>query len=679
MSNPDHRAIVTGILRESIKRHFKDNASSEIGPLWQDYGNFCQMPDLANPDQDIIYCRKFQVSAELLENNRWVLQIVISTKSIDGRTFADYYRSGEVGRLAEWIRLKRESRLTRQNKPPAVQVWCSAEGAAIPVLELDDPDAIITDAKLDPADQRAKADQTLLCRPYKKPPISVPLDEIRLIPDAAMAQERHQETIIDSDERSKWYGTLHDFLNGLDAYGKAINLAEHPVDAREFNNIQFKPPELRVKTSPDGIDLIPAPKDCLPQKLKDRRRMLADHIRENGYLQQRPINPLLVYPQNFGENRARRLKNDLNWLVDRNGLDFRFEAQFRYQKVHDIKQKVEQDKYDTLFAVLPEGRDKKYSDTDTHEKIKQEISIPSQCIHHDNTLPQEWVDRRPREFRKADPRKANNIQNYYQQCILNLLVKHHWVPFAPAEPFHYNLHLGIDVGGVHNNRVMICVGYGFAQPSEGLTFLLKEVNIRTQKAEPIPDRDFYPGLLSLLEKLYQGLIGAGIEKPDFNRALFFRDGELGGQGDHWNEKDTLDKLCKELRNRGWIDDDALWTALEISKRAALWRVHLRSHNNTVENPTVGRCFFPFTDKNNAIMCTTGEPYLSQGTASPLRVHVHNIRGTANPEDALRDLFWETDMCFSKIDTGTRLPWVLHVANQGALQLSKAYKITGITI
>ena len=164
-----------------------------------------------------------------------------------------------------------------------------------------------------------------------------------------------------------------------------------------------------------------------------------------------------------------------------------------------------------------------------------------------------------------------------------------------------------------------------------------------------------------------------------NRVLFFRDGELGGQGDHWNEKDTLDKLCKELRNRGWIDDDALWTALEISKRAALWRVHLRSHNNTIENPTVGRCFFPFTDKNTAIMCTTGEPYLSQGTASPLRVHVHNVHGTANPEDALRDLFWETDMCFSKIDTGTRLPWVLNVANEGALQLSKAYKITGITI
>ena len=680
MSNPGHRAIVKGILRESIKRHFKDNGSfSKIGPLWQDYNDFCQMPDLTQSDQGIIYCRRFCVSPELLENNLWVLQTEIRTKSIDGRTFADYYRNGEVERLAEMIRLKRENRLTRQNIPPEIRVWHSPEGAAATVLELDNPGEVITHATFDRVDQIAQANQTLLCKRYKRPPMSVPLNEIRFIPDSGIAQERHQETIIDPAKRTNGYNMLRDFLNGLDAYEKTINLADQPLDAQNFYSLQFKPPALRVNPSPKGVSLIPAPTDSSPQELKSRRRRLIDHIRKNGYLQQRPINPLLVYPQSFGEVRARRLKSDLNWLVMQNGLDFQFEGQCEYQTIHDIKRKVEQGKYDTLFAVLPEGRRKKYFDTDMHEKIKQEISIPSQCIHHDNTLPQEWADRRPREFRAAHSRKAHEIQDHYQQCLLNLLVKHHWVPFAPAEPFHYNVHLGIDVGGVHNNRVMVCAGYGFAQPSDELAFLLREVNIQTQKAEPIPDRYFYDGLLSLLDELYHNLVDAGIEKPDFNSVLFFRDGELGGQGDHWNEKDTLEKLHKELRQRGWIDDDALWTALEISKRAAFWRVFLRSNNN-IENPTVGRCFFPFTDKNTAIMCTTGEPYLPrQGTALPLRVHVHNIYGTANPKNALRDLFWETDMCFSKIDTGAKLPWVLHVANEGALQLSKAYKITGVTI
>ncbi len=680
MSKPDHQAIFRGILRESIKQHFKNSLSEEIGPFWQYFNSFCQMPDLANSGQDIIYCRRFYVSPELLENNLWVLQTEIRTKSIDGRTFADYYRSSEVEQLAEMIRLKQENRLTRQNQPLGIQVWHFPGNAAATVLELDNPDEIVTHTKLDPMDQIALADQTLLCKQYKKLPISVPLNEIRFIPDSGITQERHQETIIAPEERANWYDILRDFLNGLDAYEKTINLSEQPVDARNFYSIQFKPPTLRVKTSPEGIDRLPAPQGNLPHDLKHRRGELVDHIRKNGYLQQRPINPLLVYPQSFGQERASRLRRDLNQLVIQQGLNFRFEAQWWYRTIHDIKQKVEQEEYDTLFVVLPEGRNEKRSDIDTHEEIKKEISIPSQCIHHDNTLPQKWVNRHPREFAKTNPRAARKIQDHYKQCLLNLLVKHHWVPFAPVASFHYNLHLGIDVGGVHNNRVMVCAGYGFAQPSEGLIFLLKEVNIQTQKVEPIPDRYFYIGLLSLLDELYQNLVDAGIEKPDFNSVLFFRDGRLGGQGDHWNEKDTLDKLCKELQSRKWIDNDALWTALEISKRAAFWRVLRRSNNNTIENPTVGRCVFPFPDKDAAITCTTGEPYLSrQGTASPLLVHVHNIYGTANPEDALRDLFWETDMCFSKIDTGTKLPWVLHVANGGALQLSKAYKITGITV
>jgi len=45
---------------------------------------------------------------------------------------------------------------------------------------------------------------------------------------------------------------------------------------------------------------------------------------------------------------------------------------------------------------------------------------------------------------------------------------------------------------------------------------------------------------------------------------------------------------------------------------------------------------------------------------------------------VQDLVWEADMCFTKPDIGMSLPWVLHVADSGALQLSRSYKITGVT-
>jgi hypothetical protein len=258
-----------------------------------------------------------------------------------------------------------------------------------------------------------------------------------------------------------------------------------------------------------------------------------------------------------------------------------------------------------------------------------------------------------------------------------LLVKHNWIPFIPANPFYYNVHVGIDVGGKHNNRVMASIGYGFMKPSEGLVFLPKEIQIDTQKTEPIPTKYLYDGLYSVFEELYNRLKDAGI-LPDFNRILFFRDGVLRGQGDLWNEIDALTNLQQTLLKKNWIDDDAMWTAVEVSKRAGDWRI-LRSNAGQIENPIVGRCVFPFRDNKSALICTTGSPYLSQGTASPLFVRIKDIYREATREQVLTDLIWEADMCYTKLDMGMSLPWVLHIADIGALQQSKAYKITGITV
>lgn len=43
--DPNHRLIVAAILRESIKYNFKTNISDELGFLWKDYTDFCQMPN----------------------------------------------------------------------------------------------------------------------------------------------------------------------------------------------------------------------------------------------------------------------------------------------------------------------------------------------------------------------------------------------------------------------------------------------------------------------------------------------------------------------------------------------------------------------------------------------------------------------------------------------------------
>lgn len=677
-TSPNHHLIVATILRDSIKNNFKNNISDELGFLWKDYNDFCQMPNFSNIDQDVVYCRKFIVIPELLDNGIWVLKMAVTTRSLDANTLADYYRNGEVQRLAEMIKLKRDNRLTRDNTEIDIRVWWFKNVSEAEVITIENPDEIIKHGELDSSQQEALVNRKVRCTPFKKPPINVQLDQLRLIPESSISLERHSETIIEPDDRIDWYAKLHKFVNGIDAFGSLIHLDKNPINISQFENTYFSPPALLIKTNKTKIGRLEALGVLSRRDLKQRSQQRRNFVHRNGYFQERPINPLIAYPINFGESRAKRLQNDFNWHIKQQGIDYQFDHSFPYNSVRDIEKEIQNhQEYDALLAVLPEGSRSTLSGENTHEEIKKKIQITSQCIHHDNTLPEKWVEKSWTEIKNTDIYKARRIDDKYKHCILNLLVKHHWIPFVPAEPFHYNVHVGIDVGGMHNTKVMICIGNGFGKPSEGLTFLPKEVNVPTRKVEPVPANFLYQGLLDAFEELYDELNTINFQ-PDFNRILFFRDGEFRGKGNRWNEIDALTQLHEEFRKRKWINENNIWTALEISKRASYWRVFYRN-KEVIENPTVGKCIFPYNDKNTAIVCTTGEPYLSQGTASPLLVNIKNIHGLANPYEALRDLIWEADMCFSKIDTGMKLPWVLHVADEGALQLSKAYKITGITV
>ena len=98
----------------------------------------------------------------------------------------------------------------------------------------------------------------------------------------------------------------------------------------------------------------------------------------------------------------------------------------------------------------------------------------------------------------------------------------------------------------------------------------------------------------------------------------------------------------------------------------------------LRNPIVGQSILLFDEESVALVCTTGAPYLSQGTASPLKVCMIDIHGRSSLEDVVQDFIWEADMGFTKLDSGMSLPWVLHVADTGALQLARSYRISGIT-
>ena len=219
------------------------------------------------------------------------------------------------------------------------------------------------------------------------------------------------------------------------------------------------------------------------------------------------------------------------------------------------------------------------------------------------------------------------------------------------------------------------MGYGLSD--ERPIFLPEKLELNAAQAEPIPPEALADGLLSIFGRVAQPFLGRG-SKPDFSRVLFFRDGDIRGQGDAWHESDAFMLLFEGLQQRDLLGDSNNWAVAEISKRATYLRQFWQA-SGRLDNPLVGQVTFPFDDENLALVSTTGQPYLTQGSAAAVLVRMTPVHGDLDRRAVLTDLIWEADMCFTKLDTGMSSPFVLHVADQGALQTSRPYNYSGITV
>ena len=417
-SNPSHRKAIAGILREALKKIFKEGQSDELGALWQDYDRFCQVPDRIR-GAEYLFCRKVGFLPKTLRGNRWAIQVVVTTATVDGRTFQDYYRDGSVGDLAEMIHAKQANRFDRQNKPVTIRVLrdqSTSSQASVVALDLVSPDLISAHGRLSRQQQSDLARGIVLCQAFGKPSVEVPMDQIRLILDAKLTGADHTETIIDPQARHRLTVQVRDQIHGMEAHGHQIPLSGVPVDASEFPTLLIAPPSLRVRghngtetTLPPSIRVNEA---GLRQRAKDR----LDHVKRYGFLVQRPINPILACPSSFGLDRARRMKEDFNSILKSEGIDFSFE-EFLYRDVEQLNAHVIVNDFDAMLAVLPEGKRAPYREDDTHERIKRRIEIPSQCIHHDHTTPASWIGRPYQDFRQAEPQLAGRIRQRYELCL----------------------------------------------------------------------------------------------------------------------------------------------------------------------------------------------------------------------------------------------------------------------
>jgi len=549
--------IVCGIIKDAIKRHFKNQTSSELGPLWQDYSGFAQVP---KPSNEFLMCRKFSLQLKELAHEQIVLQCNVSTLTIDNLTIADYYQRGTVLELAEMIELKRHGRSNRDNRPVSIRGIQQLPTGVTVAVEIEDVDLLVRDSKLSVAEQIALApSKQIRCSVFPLPAAPVPCGEVRLLLDSQITGEDHADTILEPRERFEFAIKVRNFIHGIDVFGKTLMFEDAAFQIASSDLIEVLPPRIRVCGGPNEELTIPSPQKFDRSHLEQRVRRRAECIRKNGFLFRRPISPVLAVPEAFGQACGTRLKLDLETIWREQNIEADF-VLCLYRRVEEIHEFVQEGGYNAVFAVLPKDFDESANNESTYERLKKRIEVPSQCIQHNHILPPRFNKTAKDELYHREPKVARRVYPKYQLCLANLLVKHNWFPFAPCDPFNYNVQIGIDVGGVHNSDVMSCLGYGFRNPRRGIFFLPDEIPVPFAKKEPIPTTALYRGLLAQFEKAHSELTALKFA-VDFSTAIFYRDGQLLGDGDEWNELSAFQQLHQELRTRGWVPDGSTWTAI----------------------------------------------------------------------------------------------------------------------
>jgi hypothetical protein len=670
-ADPTWDHATRAILRDAFKQVLRSMRDADNRPLWRYFHDFCEFPTRSSLAS--YNCRRYSVDVKRIRGNRLVMQLVVGTVTLDPNPIEAYYREGRVHELARMIAAKQENRTDRKGQIARLYaLWNSSDANKFQaeLIEIAHPDALTNDASLTPAEQTKQNITTIECVSMQQT-LLVPPHQLHLIVDSSITLQEHAETILSPDLRWRITERFRQSFSNVQAFGFNLQIAVNPIG---INDIAFGvlAPELLVKGEGRN-NVIPAAAALSTAALSDRVRKRKSAIKEHGFFQG-PVafNPLVACPDSFSDEEITFVQDAANECCSEFGCNFRFDEARRYTNASELAGLIQDGKFTGALIVVPESR----MDQGLYHSIKQLIPIPSQCITIDHAILAGQSNRSYASVLAANDRISRGLRQCYSVCLENLLVKAGFIPFVPKEPFSFNVHIGIDVGGKDNNTPMLFLGHGFNKPAKLLKFRPIEVKTDRNSTEPIRPEDLARAVINLFEQTRKGLIEQARE-VDFSSVIFWRDGASLGDGELWQERDGLKQALDELTSNKLVPENSRWVLVEVMKSAEGWRVF--QGTTPISNPIVGTCILHSDREDEALVCSTGEPFLMQGTASPLRIRFASISGESSIEEICKELIWEADMCLNKPDMAAKLPWTLRVADVAALNLSHHHAVAGISI
>ena len=239
-------------------------------------------------------------------------------------------------------------------------------------------------------------------------------------------------------------------------------------------------------------------------------------------------------------------------------------------------------------------------------------------------------------FYTARSQQHGKLHGYLRAVALNkvLLTNERW-PFVLDTPLHADVTIGIDVK--HHTA-----GYIVVNNDGSRIWTLPPIT--SKQKEQLSSDQVKSCLIEILTK----------EAEQTTYPLVYivihRDGRM-----YDCEIEGTKQAITALKAQGILPEDATLTILEISKSAP---ASLRLFDVTdqggqlpfVQNPEIGSYRII---KNDGYLCSTGRPFLRQGTVKPL--HIKYIEGELPFKLCLEDVYYLTGLTWTKPDDCSRYP------------------------
>jgi len=244
----------------------------------------------------------------------------------------------------------------------------------------------------------------------------------------------------------------------------------------------------------------------------------------------------------------------------------------------------------------------------------------------------------------TDKKQLGRYRGYLKNVVLNkILVLNSYWPFVLNTSLNADLIIGIDV----KNKV---VGFTIIHKDGAkIKFDFSE----SKDKEKLSKTHICKKIIEIITKEQRSL------QRNLKNIVIHRQGKL-----FTTEKNGISSALEKLGQIGVISEDYKLTFVEIKSTSKipfrLFKVETPPgiHKEEVDNPTIGT-FAPVSEEE-AFICTTGPPYWRKGTSNPL--HVLKVSGYLSIEEILEDVFYLSNLTWTKIDDCSRHPISIKMAD-----------------